>query len=337
MSESEKSPGSSDQVEPNAQHAQDDVSVAAALAPVEAATAPETAEEVDERPSRQERARHSLRPAPADWDSRPRAQARPATPMVVVYSGDSDRPPPEWTFESARLAEARSAPSHEPFPLASDLPWEGSEAVPALPDAATEEPAPAPESAAPSPPLTEVRPAPNVATSALPDVPVKSVAGVTPRRPHRRSGAVVALLLGGAGAFAWNTRRSAEVPTERSLVAAVEPSRPDVQRSEPQPSASPTPSSIAEPIAAPVSPAPVAPSASASAPQTVEVTLDVTPPDAKVFVRGLMKPGSPPFTFTVEKGRRMSVEITRPGYVARRFDFDGSKTQLAVGLIKRRR
>jgi hypothetical protein len=65
------------------------------------------------------------------------------------------------------------------------------------------------------------------------------------------------------------------------------------------------------------------------------VTLEVVPPDAKVFARGLMRKG-PPFVFELRPGARLVVEVVRPGYVARRVVLDGNKSELAVGLMRKR-
>jgi hypothetical protein len=65
------------------------------------------------------------------------------------------------------------------------------------------------------------------------------------------------------------------------------------------------------------------------------VMLEVMPADSKVFTHGSLRKG-PPFTFEIKPGARLVVEVVRPGYVARRVVLDGSKPQLAVGLLRKR-
>ena len=65
------------------------------------------------------------------------------------------------------------------------------------------------------------------------------------------------------------------------------------------------------------------------------VTLEVMPADSKVFTHGSLRKG-PPFTFEIKPGARVIVEVVHPGYVARRVVLDGSKPQLAVGLLRKR-
>jgi hypothetical protein len=65
------------------------------------------------------------------------------------------------------------------------------------------------------------------------------------------------------------------------------------------------------------------------------VTLEVAPADSQVFTHGSLRKG-PPFTFDIRPGARLIVEVVRPGYVARRVVLDGSKPELAVGLLRKR-
>lgn len=65
------------------------------------------------------------------------------------------------------------------------------------------------------------------------------------------------------------------------------------------------------------------------------MTLEVTPPDAQVFTRGLLRKG-PPFVFEVRRGARLVVEVVRSGYVARRVVLDGSKSEMTVGLMRKK-
>ena len=84
-----------------------------------------------------------------------------------------------------------------------------------------------------------------------------------------------------------------------------------------------------EPAAASVPPAPSAP------PDTTHVTLDLTPVDAKVNIRGRELPG-PPFEFDVANGERIAVEAKRPGFVTAKVVIDGKKPLVHFGMLRER-
>lgn len=68
-----------------------------------------------EPPTSGARKRSSIRPAPADWRPSTRAVSNPPRPMVVVYSGDRERPD-RWWDESPALADAQSVEANTPVP-----------------------------------------------------------------------------------------------------------------------------------------------------------------------------------------------------------------------------
>lgn len=68
-----------------------------------------------EPPTSGARKRSSIRPAPADWRPSTRAVSNPPRPMVVVYSGDRERPD-RWWDESPALADSQSVEANTPVP-----------------------------------------------------------------------------------------------------------------------------------------------------------------------------------------------------------------------------
>ena len=68
-----------------------------------------------EPPTSGARKRSSIRPAPADWRPNARAVSNPPRPMVVVYSGDRERPD-RWWDETPALADSLSVEADTPVP-----------------------------------------------------------------------------------------------------------------------------------------------------------------------------------------------------------------------------
>ncbi len=68
-----------------------------------------------EPPTSGARKRSSIRPAPADWRPNARAVSNPPRPMVVVYSGDRERPD-RWWDENPALADSLSVEANTPVP-----------------------------------------------------------------------------------------------------------------------------------------------------------------------------------------------------------------------------
>lgn len=195
----------------------------------------------------------------------------------------------------------------------------------------------------------------------------RQLASGRPPEPAKPAGVPRGLLLGLLGVAAClgfflvqrARSRGAPVQTSAPLVAVIEPSRtaraaaalgstlrrpPPVAERPPRssparvaPVASDEPSAAASGIAPPASPAvPSAAAASAPVKSTRTVTLEVVPPDANVFALGGLRKG-PPFTFELRPGARVVVEVVRDGYVARRVVLDGSKPELAVGLMRKKK
>jgi hypothetical protein len=70
-----------------------------------------------------------------------------------------------------------------------------------------------------------------------------------------------------------------------------------------------------------------------AAPGTTRVTLEVRPPDAKVNQRGVAVPG-PPYVFDVPKGKRITVEVARAGFVTRKVVIEDKKPLISLGLVR---
>lgn len=313
-----------------------------------------------------ERPRKSrLRPPPPDWQPQQRSDPRAATPMVVVYSGDSERPAPDWSqdYQSSRLtlSETPHLPTHEPFPLASDLEASSGRTLrlPALQheqllaevDARAADAAVQNSKSDEAPPESRAKPA------------IKS--NQPPQAKRGRWGVWAALLVcAGTLVAVWTRLPHGQAP----LVATVAPNRaepvnqssaaapvadpiPTVADAIPvaaaEPSASATPAvtetaaeaPVPEPSAAPAaSAAPSAQAAEASPPaHTVRVVLDVSPRDSKLTVDGVERAGTPPYRFDVPRGGHIILKIERQGYITRRVDLDGNKAALAVGLLRKHR
>jgi len=80
----------------------------------------------------------------------------------------------------------------------------------------------------------------------------------------------------------------------------------------------------------------VAASAPAVAARTTTVELSVYPLDAAVGHLGIMQKGGPPYKFEIPEGKKIAVEVARPGYGTRKVTIDGSTPKLSIGLRKTR-
>jgi hypothetical protein len=83
----------------------------------------------------------------------------------------------------------------------------------------------------------------------------------------------------------------------------------------------------------PDAPAPEAPKSVANPnADTVPVTVKLIPPDAKLVFRGSAVEG-PPFVIDVPKGKKLSMEASRKGFVTRKITIDSTKDSVTFGLI----
>jgi len=332
--------------------------------------------------------------------------------MVVVYSGDSDRPAPEWTVEPSR--PSHSAPSHEPFPLASDLasidPRSGQtlqlpafsaehiraealeleekaknlrtdtprvdpldEALRGLHEEPPPRPMPRDPARSPRPPFASspasqsartqgARPASTHALESAPPPAVEARATDAEAPSGGGRGKLLLVtavcLLTAAGVYAGTHRpqlasflgnasvaeaaRNATSPlTDPRSVEVRQPTVvPGVPEVEAAPSAEPmaeAPPEAAKAVEGPAEVASAEPAPPPANPHSNQVRLEITPPDAKVLVRGTVRRGSNPYTFEIPKGRRITLEIVKSGYIPRRVEIDGSKPELSISLSKRGR
>jgi len=76
----------------------------------------------------------------------------------------------------------------------------------------------------------------------------------------------------------------------------------------------------------------VAPAASVAL-GTTRVTLDLSPIDAKVYIRGREIPG-PPFAFDVAKDERLAVEVQRLGFATAKVVLDDKKPSVHFGMLR---
>lgn len=250
----------------------------------------------------------SIRPMPADWQP-PASQPRVPSPMVVVYSGESDRPPPLWDI------------------------------------AASERPT-----------RTDFRPD----TPAQPFSAVQEHSGSESRSTAARSGRARnrliparhqrLLLLGalacfaGVLGFAWQRARNQRAGSESSMEAAPSAEATTTEfkplgsaetfgPSPTQKNDLPTQGSARTRIDPATSSSARAPLPSPS-PRKATVLVRVYPPDSVIRGRRGRVPG-PPYTFEVPRGKRIAIEVSRPGYVTRRAVLDGTDTDFWVGLVKK--
>jgi hypothetical protein len=126
---------------------------------------------------------------------------------------------------------------------------------------------------------------------------------------------------------------SGEIPTPRS--AGTERTSEsklalhgDSMREDPSPA-----SSALQPLQASAASSQPPEAAAPGGPDVTRVTLQVFPFDAKVTFRDGSWTG-PVGEIDVPRGQRVALQITRKGYVARRLVLDGSRSKMAVGLVK---
>jgi hypothetical protein len=82
------------------------------------------------------------------------------------------------------------------------------------------------------------------------------------------------------------------------------------------------------------------PSASVTAPVASAangklVTVIVRQPDVKVVMRGVAVEG-PPYVIEVPKGKRVALEISKPGYATRKLVLDGKQSVEVLGLVAKK-
>lgn len=304
--------------------------------------------------------RSSIRPVP-NWRPQPRSHS--SSPMVVVFSGNSERPvsslSPDDSPSRTRL-EAAAAERREPFPLADDygkaeLDQDGGLRTDG--DARSEEDRRAEESASPKP--VDRLPSPprahrgrpqqgQEARSRAPEtlIPVDDTdrgrAKPTPKssRSTRLGFAVGSvLLLGGILISGRAFRGEGSVPEATAVAESASPpptstpARPTDRTATPPPVlTAPTsdPTARAEPAESAPTPSPPE-AVPASAAKIRHVTLEVAPTDARVVRGGKRHPG-PPFEFEIPAGKHVAVEVVRRGFITRRVVLDGSKSTVSVGL-----
>lgn len=288
----------------------------------------------------QPKRRSSIRPAPADWQ--PPSQRRLFAPMVVVYSGDSDRPPPEFDSrapsERATQIDIELTAPPQPFPLAGDLTPPSGEDAPPRETVLADRAAPSSE---PEPTTLSTR-------TSDPEKRVDVEAGSTPVLsadpkvtqsglrvwPFIVLGALAALILIVALPSADPT--PLQVPPRTAHVA-----EPESKSSPLEDSRSPRPALVEKKSESPASPEPLtwvatpAPASAADEGALAQwVTLEVFPEDTKVFRRGLRVAG-PPYSFKIPKGGRVAVELARAGFVTRKVVLDGSEPNVVIGLFRK--
>lgn len=283
--------------------------------------------------------RSSLRPAPASFrpTARNPAQFRPA---MVIHAGDAEPSGGKWEIPEPPPSQPSQIPLDsvarvEPFALAEDLTNDRAHEDDAeslkIPRAAA-----LPREACQSP----------VAPAGIPNAPDTGVlAGgrreLTPESSQSRRPLVavsIALILVGGIAAAMLGRRHEAAASGEPSVARVEqvptPASALAHQERPQPTApAATDTKPSEPIASanPTVPADAVPAD--AAPGTTRVTLEVKPPDAKVNQRGLAVPG-PPYVFDVPKGKRITVEVARAGFVTRKVVIEDKKPLITLGLVR---
>lgn len=116
------------------------------------------------------------------------------------------------------------------------------------------------------------------------------------------------------------------------------PSKATASAPNPEPALVEAPSPEAAARVAPTTETSVAGSAAdAAAPDAasgkIAVTLEVRPPDARVFHRG-KEVGKPPLVVELDPGERRTFELSAPGYAVRKVRLDGSRSKVSVRLMK---
>jgi hypothetical protein len=305
--------------------------------------------------------RSSIRPAPASFKPTVRDTSKFPPPMVV-HAGEAEKDVPAWSDP-----ELPSYPSHvkvdkptqsEPFGLAEDLHLETlpldlpkTPGVPKAPGVPKEAQGLA-EASTPTVLVSDnsaveaiVRgPAPSSARNLMvtaPSIRLKSKAAGGRRKPFLS--VVGAVILVGLGVAIFAGRGHKDVVSVAlndpnpgaALPKAVEPAAPVPAPPEP----------IAVQQAQAEAQAPSAASSNPDAPaseppksganpnaDTVPVTVKLIPPDAKLVFRGSAVEG-PPFVIDVPKGKKLSMEASRRGFVTRKITIDSTKDSVTFGLI----
>jgi hypothetical protein len=92
-----------------------------------------------------------------------------------------------------------------------------------------------------------------------------------------------------------------------------------------------------DPVPTPTPSVPTAPESSPTEASphnnATRVTLELMPIDARVFLRGREIPG-PPFSFDVPNGKKLAIEVKRPGYSTAKVVLDGKKPLVHFGMLK---
>lgn len=97
------------------------------------------------------------------------------------------------------------------------------------------------------------------------------------------------------------------------------------------PQAAPAPSVQSESTAAPPKDSDASPPDASAPPNSVAVRVEVNPPDASLALKG--KEIRRPWTFKVPIGKKVVLEVARPGYRTRRVVLDGSRRVVNVGMV----
>jgi hypothetical protein len=233
----------------------------------------------------------------------------PLTPRLVASLPDAVEPAPD---SSEAVTETRLEPPSISPPAPKAL-------------------APATISSKPTTPTVIIQSAVSQASKANEAKP-----SVARRRTLLSGVATVALLGLFVAVFAGREKKEAlpvfaEEGSSAAVVAA--PTAPAALVATPEPVTS-APVVTASPVASESLPQNV-PSKGTVAPsgsQVVRVTITLTPSDSKLSYRGVAVAG-PPFVVEVPKGKKLSLEASRKGFVTRKVTVDSTKTDVLVGLV----
>ncbi len=318
--------------------------------------------------------RSSIRPVPG-W--RPQNPSRPSAPMVVVFSGNSEQPPPPFSADdtvSRPKLETSSVDNGEPFPFADDL--GGRDCLGA--EEPNQRAAELNGGVAPDDTLTgtgsstSLAEPPGPARSRTPTAarggcrtsePAEGGRATESQRAQRAAKpsrfpmwAVAVASVTFVGALFVFGRSSGAEGTGPSVTEQASPRQ--VEAAAPQtPSAITAVPELPSGARAVATPAPAPEQASSAADD--EDTLARTPPQRQGADR-TASPGTrrvvlevapsdakvawggrrhpgPPFEFEIPKGKRVAVEVARRGFITRRVVLDGSKPTVSVGLSMSRR
>lgn len=72
------------------------------------------------------------------------------------------------------------------------------------------------------------------------------------------------------------------------------------------------------------------PAGNAQSPNSTRVALEIVPSDARVIQQGRLQP--PPYVFDVPKGKRLTLELVRFGFVTQKVVLDGKRSVVKIGL-----